>query len=74
MSFGKVFDLPHLRKSLGRTILEWEDVKDEESTEYDEIGCWGVWQASQHRDPHPRFSKQIEMLKLGELIVRGLFL
>jgi hypothetical protein len=65
IKFGEVFDVPRLRKSLGRPILEWHEVKDEFSQEYDEIGCWNVWQAVQYREKMPRKSSITDIVKLG---------
>jgi hypothetical protein len=65
-SVGKVFDLPRLRQSLRIPILEWEDVKDDTSEEYEAIGCWSVWQAVQYGEETPRQNWQTPRLKLGE--------
>lgn len=65
ISFGEVFDLPRLRKSLGKPILEWHDVKDQDSESIDEIGCWNTWEAVQEREHYPRRSDVPRLLKLG---------
>ncbi|KZT30811.1 hypothetical protein NEOLEDRAFT_37108 [Neolentinus lepideus HHB14362 ss-1] len=41
--FGEVFDVPRLKKDLGFPVLEWHQVKDPNSEEIDEFGCWSVW-------------------------------
>ena len=46
-------------------ILEWDDVKHEDSEFTDELGCWGVWEAVQYEDQHPRESRQPYILHLG---------
>ncbi|KAJ7676518.1 hypothetical protein DFH06DRAFT_1466020 [Mycena polygramma] len=45
IDFGDVFDLPRLRKEIGKPVLEWWQVKDRNSTSVDPLGCWNVWQA-----------------------------
>ncbi|KDQ63267.1 hypothetical protein JAAARDRAFT_29286 [Jaapia argillacea MUCL 33604] len=40
---SEVFDLARLAKTLGRPMLEWQDVKDTASTQVDDLGCWSVW-------------------------------
>lgn len=66
--FGDVFDVPRLRKLLGKPVLEWHEVKDSSSEVYDEIGCWSVWQAVQDREDVPRGSSIPEIIKLGVLL------
>jgi hypothetical protein len=43
IAFGDVFDVLRLSQSLGLSILEWRDVKDERSEHVDELGCWSIW-------------------------------
>ncbi|KAJ7040458.1 hypothetical protein C8F04DRAFT_1083631 [Mycena alexandri] len=62
--FGKVFDVPRLRNLLGRSVLEWREVKDPNSTFVDDIGCWNVWEAVQYREAYPRRSRSINDVKL----------
>ncbi|ESK90926.1 hypothetical protein Moror_16427 [Moniliophthora roreri MCA 2997] len=47
IAFGDVFDVPRLRKLLGKPVLEWRDVKDSKSEEVDDLGCWSVWEGVQ---------------------------
>ncbi|KAF7303293.1 hypothetical protein MKEN_01293400 [Mycena kentingensis (nom. inval.)] len=55
--FGEVFDVQRLRNELGTPVLEWRDVKDVNSTEIDELGCWNIWEAVQYREAFPRRSR-----------------
>ncbi|KAK7064106.1 hypothetical protein R3P38DRAFT_2491061 [Favolaschia claudopus] len=55
--FGEVFDVPRLRKLLGRPVLEWREVKHPNSTFIDDLGCWNVWEAVQYREAFPRRSR-----------------
>ncbi|KAL0572931.1 hypothetical protein V5O48_009044 [Marasmius crinis-equi] len=64
IAFGDVFDVPLLRKLLGKPILEWKDVKDEKSEEVEEIGCWSVWWASQTGAEGPREARVPGLLHL----------
>ncbi|KAF9535682.1 hypothetical protein CPB83DRAFT_842145 [Crepidotus variabilis] len=64
VDFGEVFDVPRLRKTLGRPIVEWHEVKDRNSTVSEDIGCWSVWQAVQNREEAPRSSVVPGYLKL----------
>lgn len=43
LPFGDVFDVPRLSKELGKTVLEFRDVKDLASDHWDELGCWSIW-------------------------------
>lgn len=55
--FSEVFDVPRLSKAIDLPILEWHQVKDTESEEIEELGCWSVW-ASVSRPPEgPRGSR-----------------
>ncbi|KAG2140412.1 hypothetical protein BD769DRAFT_1626303 [Suillus cothurnatus] len=58
--FGEVFD------SIGIHLLEWHEVKDQESQVLDDIGCWTVWETVQYHIaiPEPRHSASIDQLKL----------
>ncbi|TFK99714.1 hypothetical protein BDV98DRAFT_623553 [Pterulicium gracile] len=59
IAFGEVFDLPRLRKLLGKPILEWRDVKvlpvSYEPEDTEDLGCWNLWQTVQYREAIPRF-------------------
>lgn len=63
LAFGDVFDLPRLRKALGRQVLEWRDVKDEKSEILDDLGCWSVW-LSVSSESRPRGEAVTRSLKL----------
>jgi hypothetical protein len=65
INFGDVFDVPRLRKALGKPVLEWHQVKDQNNAVVDELGCWSVWQSVQAREGSPRFSVVPDLLKLG---------
>ncbi|KAG6879487.1 hypothetical protein C0992_002210 [Termitomyces sp. T32_za158] len=65
VDFGLVFDVPRLRKTLNIPVLEWHDVKDRDSKEVDDIGCWNTWEAVKPSDDHPRHSFVTDHLKLG---------
>ncbi|KIM70241.1 hypothetical protein SCLCIDRAFT_102054 [Scleroderma citrinum Foug A] len=62
--FGHVFDVPRLSKAIGLPILEWEQVKDVDSTVVDELGCWALWPVVAEEDIPPRGSSVVEKLKL----------
>lgn len=64
--FGDVFDVPRLSEALGKPVLEWRDVKDPNSTNIDELGCWNIWEAVQEREKFPRRSPVPGHLKLGK--------
>lgn len=65
--FGHVFDVPRLSKAIGLPILEWEQVKDVDSTVVDELGCWALWPVVAEEDIPPRGSSVVEKLKLGTI-------
>ncbi|KAJ3916990.1 hypothetical protein F5877DRAFT_80388 [Lentinula edodes] len=64
IAFGDVFDVPLMRKLTGKAILEWREVKDAESEDVDEIGCWNIWESVQYREHAPRGSAAPDHLKL----------
>ncbi|KAH0591053.1 hypothetical protein H2248_001162 [Termitomyces sp. 'cryptogamus'] len=64
VDFGLVFDVPRLRKALNIPVLEWHEVKDRNSEEVDEIGCWNTWEAVKESEDHPRQSRVTDHLKL----------
>lgn len=68
IAFGEVFDVPRLRKLLGKPVLEWREVKDERSDVMDELGCWNLWQAVQYRESYPRPSIVPQHLKIGQCL------
>jgi hypothetical protein len=63
--FGEVFDMPRLRKSLQRPVLEWREVKNDESTDVELLGCWNTWESVQFNEHFPRRSVIPSMLSLG---------
>ena len=54
--FGKIFDIPRLAKDSDISIIEWQDVKNVNSTHSDELGCWSIWAtvAEHDLDKRPR--------------------
>lgn len=55
--FSEVFDTKYLSQKTGIPVLEWPQVKDENSTHVDNLGCWNVWEATQEAEHHPRNSQ-----------------
>lgn len=70
IAFGEVFDVPRFIKDSGIHIIEWDEVKDPESQELENIGCWNIWEAVQYREHFPRRSGVPGLLGLGELTVQ----
>lgn len=66
IDFGEVFDIPRLRISLHKPLVEWYEVKNRTSEAVDELGCWNVWEAVQDREHSPRWSSLPDRLKLGK--------
>ncbi|KAJ7230252.1 hypothetical protein GGX14DRAFT_410269 [Mycena pura] len=60
---SEVFDLPRLRMALGKPVLEWQDVKQANSSVLDDIGCWDVW-STVGGDKGPRPSSVTQKLNL----------
>lgn len=50
---------------MGKPILEWHEVKDENSQHYEPIGCWNTWEAVQYDEHFPRRSPVPDIVKLG---------
>jgi hypothetical protein len=69
ITFGDVFDVPRLQSALGIPVLEWHQVKDVDSENLDDLGCWSVWEAVQHDEQTPRGSYLTDWLKLGKIQV-----
>ena len=65
IAFGDVFDLPRMRKLIGKPILEWREVKKQESETLETLGCWNVWESVQFANAEPRGSAALPILKLG---------
>ncbi|KAI6047922.1 hypothetical protein EDC04DRAFT_36455 [Pisolithus marmoratus] len=61
--FGHVFDVPRLSKALRIPVLEWDQVKDVNSSTLDELGCWAVWPVVAE-GASPRDSDLISLLSL----------
>jgi len=72
--FGEVFDVDYLSQSIGMPVLEWRDVKDPNSKEVEDLGCWGVWQAVQNREDRPRITSALEHYGLGMWQSAGILL
>ncbi|KAJ7109973.1 hypothetical protein C8R44DRAFT_842428 [Mycena epipterygia] len=64
LAFGDVFDIPRLKRALGKQILDWREVKDVNSTSLDDLGCWAVWPAVQTRETVERGGEVRENLNL----------
>ncbi|KAJ7750367.1 hypothetical protein B0H16DRAFT_1374326 [Mycena metata] len=62
--FSDAFDLPRLRRALGRPVLEWQEIKEPGSKVVDDLGCWNVWGSVQYNDPNPRHSHVPWLLNL----------
>ncbi|KAG9002022.1 hypothetical protein FRB94_004172 [Tulasnella sp. JGI-2019a] len=56
LPFGDVWDIERLREQTGVPILEWRDVKSEDSIELDLLGCWTAWASAWSRNGNPRGS------------------
>lgn len=63
--FGDIFDVPRLADAIHAPLLEWRDVKRENSTEFDKLGCWTIWGLVGTPDGSPRGSHLTYYLKLG---------
>lgn len=64
--FSSIFDLPRLSETLGFPVLEWQQVKDPNSTELDVLGCWNIWQVDNLESTGPRDSRIPYRLQLGQ--------
>lgn len=65
IAFGEVFDVPRLRQAVG-PIVEWHELKNPESSQLEDIGCWNIWQAVQFDADSPRYSVVPSWLNLGK--------
>jgi hypothetical protein len=63
--FGDVFDVPRLSAAINTPLLEWRDVKREDSTEMDQVGCWSIWGLVGSDEGTPRNSIVPQRLNLG---------
>jgi len=54
LPFGEVFDVPRLASLIRSPVLEWRDIKIDESPVVESMGCWAVWPEQQYYDPNPR--------------------
>ncbi|KAG2022927.1 hypothetical protein CC2G_000641 [Coprinopsis cinerea AmutBmut pab1-1] len=61
---SEVFDVQRLRTAIRTPILEWHEVKNPNSTELEELGCWNTWEAVQERERFPRRSPIPNLLSL----------
>lgn len=64
--FSDVFDLPRLSRAMGTPIIEWQDIKNVNSTHEDQLGCWSIWAtvAQNDDDKAPRGNKLEGLLNL----------
>lgn len=65
LPFSEVFDIEYLSNAIGVPVLDWDEVKSQDSEEMEDIGCWSVWQAVQTREDQPRWTKAHELQHLG---------
>lgn len=65
IAFGEVFDVPRFINESGIEIVEWDEVKDPESNELEDLGCWDIWEAVQYNEHAPRRSVVPDLLHLG---------
>ena len=70
IEFGKVFDVPRLSKLIGLPVLEWHEVKDRNSTEIDQLGCWDVWESVQTDESEPRKSRIPNIVGVGKILLQ----
>ena len=42
IAFDEVFDLDTLSENIGLPVLQWHEVKDVDSEEVEDIGCWNI--------------------------------
>ncbi|TFK56646.1 hypothetical protein OE88DRAFT_1730116 [Heliocybe sulcata] len=47
--FSDAFDIDHLSSVLRIPLVEWHEVKQQDSKVIDELGCWSVWETA-HQD------------------------
>ena len=71
--FGDIFDVPRLASAINAPVLEWRDVKQENSTAFDELGCWTIWGLVGSTSGEPRGSKIPYRLGLGMLYLLSSF-
>jgi len=57
IDFGTIFDVPRLSKLINLPVIEWHEVKNRNSTEVEELGCWDVWSTSEMATENPRGSR-----------------
>lgn len=70
IEFGKVFDVPRLSKLIGLPVVEWHEVKDKNSTEIDQLGCWDVWESVQTDEHLPRKSRVPGIVGIGGTLLQ----
>jgi hypothetical protein len=54
LPFGEVFDIPLLSLLIKSPVLEWRDIKIDESPAMETMGCWAIWSAQQPFEHAPR--------------------
>jgi hypothetical protein len=55
VSFGEIFDVPHLSRALHTPILEWHEVKDivpEHGAQTEALGCWSLFATIEGEPKH----------------------
>lgn len=64
--FSEVFDIPRLSQSANIPIIEWQDLKQLNSTHEDQLGCWSIWAtvAQNDADKRPRGNRLENKLAL----------
>ena len=54
LPFGDVFDVPRLASLIKSPVLEWRDIKTDETPVVEPMGCWAVWPEQQYYESTPR--------------------
>ncbi|KAL4252409.1 hypothetical protein ABKN59_004871 [Abortiporus biennis] len=62
---SEIFDIPRLERALQLPVLEWQQVKDRNSSEVDGLGCWNIYQVDDLHAQGPRQSRNVMDLKLN---------
>ncbi len=63
--FGEVFDVPRFIQESGLPMVEWDEVKNPDSNEIEDLGCWNIWEAVQYYEHYPRGSSIPDWVGLG---------
>jgi hypothetical protein len=64
LPFGRVFDIPRFKQASGVDLLQWHEIKRNDSEVLDDLGCWSVWQTA-HPGNRSRHSYTPGALNLG---------